>query len=169
MLTVNQPALDFSLPDLDGNLHSLRDYRGRVVVLNFWSAECPHAEWTDAQLVAQVETWGDSVALISIASNANEPPQVLKKVAAQRGIELILLDEGSAVADLYQAATTPHLFVIDEKGILRYQGAFDDFNFRRRVAANHYLHDAVEAVLAGALPNPAETPAYGCAIVRFEV
>ena len=169
MLTLNQPAPDFSLLDLDGSLHTLRDYWGRIVVLNFWSAECPHAVRTDAQLTAHLKSWGSHVMLISVASNANEPPERLEQVASQRGLGLILLDEGSAVADLYEAVTTPHLFVIDEKGILRYQGAFDDVNFRQRAPTSHYLHDAVEAILAGGMPDPAETLAYGCAIVRFDI
>ncbi len=169
MLTLNQLAPDFLLLDLDGTLHSLRNYRGRVVVLNFWSAECPHAARTDAQLVANQKTWGSKVVLISVASNANEPPELLRQVANQEGLTLILLDQGSDVADRYGAITTPHLFVIDEKGILRYQGAFDDINFRKRSATKHYLYDAVEAILAGALPNPAETPPYGCAIVRHVI
>jgi hypothetical protein len=71
------------------------------------------------------------------------------------------------VADQYVALTTPHFFVIDEQGILRYQGALDDVTFRKPTPTHNYLHDAVEAVVAGARPQPAETPAYGCAIVRF--
>jgi len=169
MLTLNQLAPDFALPDLDGTLHTLRNYRGQVVVLNFWSAECPHAARTDAKLAANQKTWGSEVVLISVASNANEPPELLRKVATKHGLALILLDEGSVVADRYGAVTTPHLFVIDENGILRYQGAIDDVNFRKRSATTHYLHDAVKAILGGALPNPAETSPYGCAIVRHVV
>jgi peroxiredoxin len=167
MLTVDQPAPDFRLPDLDGRMHALRDYLGGVVVINFWSAECPHAARADASLRTYLRDWGSRVALLSIASNLNETSVEIAQVAAQRELPLVLLDRGSVVADQYVALTTPHFFVIDEQGILRYQGALDDVTFRKPTPTHNYLHDAVEAVVAGARPQPAETPAYGCAIVRF--
>jgi hypothetical protein len=68
---------------------------------------------------------------------------------------------------MYVALTTPHLFVIDEGGILRYQGALDDVTFRRRTPTQEYLYQAVKSVLSGARPQQAVTPAYGCSIVRF--
>ena len=70
------------------------------------------------------------------------------------------------VADLFGAQTTPHFFVLDQQGVLRYRGALDDVTFRQREPKNYYLHEAVQALLAGRLPEPAETPAYGCTIVR---
>ena len=167
MLAIDQPAPGFRLPDLNGQVHALREYLGRVVVLNFWSAECPHAARTDALLSTYHRTWGHRVALISIASNINETSELIAGVADQRGLPLILLDRGSVVADLYVALTTPHLFVVDERGVLRYQGAFDDVTFRQRTPRRDYLYEAVESLLAGARPQLAETPAYGCAIVRF--
>lgn len=169
MLAIDQPAPLFELPDLNGQMHALEDYLGRVVVLNFWSADCPHAARADALLIDYLRTWGSRVVLLSIACNLNETSEQLKQAAAQRGLPLVLLDRGSVVADMYVALTTPHLFVIDERGILRYQGAIDDASFRRRVPTQNYLYHAVEAVLAGARPKQVETPAYGCAIVRFAI
>lgn len=167
VLTINRPAPEFSLPDLNGRKHALRDYQGQVVVLNFWSAECPHAARADGELTSYLQSWGSRVTLISIASNVNEPIQLLEQVASQRGLPAVLQDRNSEVADLYEAVTTPHLFVIDDQGILRYQGAFDDVTFRQRTPTRHYLHEAVESVMAGDYPNPAETTSYGCAIVRL--
>jgi hypothetical protein len=69
--------------------------------------------------------------------------------------------------DAYEAQTTPHLFVVDASGILRYRGAFDDVTFRQRTPTKFYLRDAVSAVLENRLPDPAETAPFGCAIVRF--
>jgi peroxiredoxin len=163
----NQPAPSFTLPDLKGNLHSLKSYLGEVTVLNFWSAECPHAERTDRELISLVDRWSGKVALLSIASNTNEPQDLLQRVADERGLHLVLHDPAGQVADLYAAVTTPHLYVLDDNGILRYQGAFDDVTFRQRTPSQLYLLQAVEAVLAGRSPEPAQTPPYGCTIVRF--
>ena len=59
-MQLNQPAPDFELPDLQGNPHKLSDYRGKIVIVNFWSAECPHSERTDRYLVSLLEQmeWG---------------------------------------------------------------------------------------------------------------
>ena len=74
---LNQPAPEFTLPDLDGRIHMLSDYRGRIVIVNFWSAECPHSERVDADITTCLAQWGDDVTLLSIASNANEPDGML--------------------------------------------------------------------------------------------
>jgi peroxiredoxin len=163
----NQAAPVFSLPALDGNIHHLEDWLGQVVILNFWSAECPWAERGDQELLSYLLTWGEAVKLVTIASNANETDDLLANVSARRGLSLVLRDAQQKVADLYQAQTTPHLFVIDTRGILRYQGALDNVTFRHRTPTRPYLRQAVEAVLAGKEPDPAQTPPYGCAIVRF--
>jgi len=165
-MELNAPAEDFALRDTEGRLHRLSDQRGRIVVVNFWSCECPHSERTDQLLVDLLSRWNGDVALISIASNRNEMPASIKGVSQSRGLPLVLLDPEHAVADLYQVQTTPDAFLIDREGILRYRGAVDDVTFKRRQPSRFYLQEAAEAVLQGKLPAVAETPAYGCAIVR---
>jgi peroxiredoxin len=166
---VNRPAPDFELPDLDGVLHRLSDYRGRIVVINFWSCECPHSERTDRAILAMVVQWGEDVALLTIASNRIETVEAVQQAAIARHVPLVLLDAKDEVADLYEALTTPHVHVIDRDGILRYRGAVDDVSFRMRKPTRFFLDEAVEALLDGRLPVMAETPAYGCTIVREAV
>ncbi|MEO8356805.1 MAG: redoxin domain-containing protein [Chloroflexota bacterium] len=165
-MQLNQPTPDFELPDLQGNLHRLYDYRGRIVVINFWSAECPHSERTDRLMVALTLQWGRDVELLSIAANRSESIQLLEEVSKTRGIPRLLIDAEHIVADLYEAITTPHAFIMDRMGILRYRGAVDDVTFRQRQATRCFLEEAVVALLAGRLPAVQEMPAYGCAIVR---
>jgi peroxiredoxin len=165
-IQTGQPSPDFELPDLQGRLHRLSRLRGQVVVLNFWSAECPWAERADRMMEAYRREWGDDVTFWLIASNTNEPVELLAETAEQRGLPVVLRDSRHKVADLYAAQTTPHLFVIDRQGILRYQGALDDTNFRQRTASRFYLQEAVKAALAGQDPDPAQTTPYGCTIVR---
>jgi len=169
LIRTHQPAPDFSLPDLDGKFHRLRDCRGRVAVLNFWSAECPHAARADSELLVLMKTWGERVTLLQIAANINEPEELLRRTAAERGLPLVLRDRDQQVVNRYGALTTPHCFVVDAQGILRYQGAYDNLTFRQRTATEFYLRQAVEAVLAGEPPDPEQTPPYGCAIVRHLV
>jgi len=165
-MQLGHPAPDFSLLDLSGQIHRLNDYRGRIVILNFWSAECPHAARVDRELGTYLREWGERVDLLTVAANANESQEQVAAAARQRGLRPVLLGSRSGVPDEYEAQTTPHLFVVDADGILRYRGAFDDVTFRQREATRSYLKDAVEALSAGRSPEQAETAPYGCTIVR---
>jgi peroxiredoxin len=165
-MQINQPAPEFHLPDLQGVLHKLSDSRGRIVIVNFWSAECPHSERADALLVANLAQWGQDVELLSIASNRNDSARMVAAAARARRLPSVLIDAEHIVADLYKAVTTPHAFVVDRDGILRYRGAIDDVTFRQRKATRFFLKEAVEVLLTGRLPDLQETPAYGCTIVR---
>jgi len=165
-MQLNEPAPDFELPDLQGVPHKLSDFRGKIVILNFWSAECPHSERTDQYLITLLENWDGEVVLLSIAANRNESVQMLAEAAKARHIPQLLLDSKHVVADLYEALATPHAFVLDREGILRYRGAVDNITFRRREGTHFFLREAVEALLHGRLPELRETPAYGCAIIR---
>ena len=165
-MRLNQPAPDFELPDLKGNFHKLSNYRGRIVILNFWSAECPHSERTDRLMLDSLVQWGEAVVLLPIASNRNEPSQMVEEAAKTRRILTVLLDAEHIVADLYEAVSTPHAFVVDREGLLRYRGAVDDARFRQPKPTRFYPEEVIEALLNGHKPNLEETMAYGCAIVR---
>jgi len=165
-MQLNAPAPAIELPDLDGHFHRVSDYHGKIVVVNFWSAECPWSERADRDLLGLLVPLGERAALLPVASNANEPEEMLREAALQRGLPLVLRDTAGGVAGAYQAQTTPHAFVLDQSGILRYQGAVDDVTFRHRTATRWYIAEAIEALLDGRLPSVQEAPPYGCAIVR---
>ncbi len=165
-LEINFPAPDFELPDLEGRLHRLSDYRGKIVIINFWSCECPHSERTDKAIMSMFMQWRDDVAMLSIASNRSENIEALKTAAEARRLPTVIIDPLCFAADLYEAQTTPHVYVIDREGILRYRGSVDDMTFRKRTPTRFFLDEAVESLLEGRLPAVAESPAYGCTIVR---
>jgi len=165
-MELNRLAPDFELPDLNEQTRRLSDYSGKIVIVNFWSAVCPHSERTDRSTMACLVQWGGDVVMLSIAANRSESVQIIEEAAKMRRLPTVLIDAGHIVADLYDAQTTPHVFVIDCEGILRYCGAVDDVTFRQRVAKRFYLEEVVEALLAGRKLKLTETPAYGCTIVR---
>lgn len=164
---LGQPAPDFALPDLAGAARRLKDGRGKIVVLNFWSAECPWSARSDPDVLQAVRESGDGVWYWPIAANANEERVQIEAVAGRRGLETVLLDPDQHVADEYGAQTTPHIFVVGGDGILRYAGAPDDVTFRQREPTRSYLREALSALMAGRLPEVQETPGRGCALVRF--
>ena len=165
-MDINESAPDFALRDLQDRLHRLSDLRGRIVVVNFWSCECPQSERTDRLLKELTSDGQASPVLLSIASNRNESRAAIASMARTRGLPTVLLDPDHEVADLYGAQTTPHVFVIDAQGILRYRGAVDDVTFRQRVPSRSFVREALDAVKNGERPSQSETPAYGCSIVR---
>ncbi len=166
-MQLNQPIPDFSLPDQNGQVHRLSDYPGKVTIVNFWSAECPWSERADQALLAICNQHPNQVALLPVASNGNESDALINEAILQRGLSFVLRDSGCGLADLWQAQTTPHAFVIDPSGLLRYQGAVDDVTFRKRTPERFYVKEAVEALLEKRLPPLQEAPPYGCTIVRF--
>jgi peroxiredoxin len=166
---INEPAPDFELPDLEGQLHRPSQVLGRLLVLNFWSAECPWSERADEQILPLWKAWGPEVELWAIASNLNEDIASMREAARVRGLPVVLRDENQQVADRYRAQTTPHFYVIDRSGVLRYTGALDDTTFRKREPERDYLASAVRALLEGGMPDPQETPGYGCTIVRHDI
>jgi peroxiredoxin len=166
---INELAPDFVLRDLNGEPVRLSGLRGEIVIVNFWSCECPHSERTDRQIMSMFVQWQDDVVLLSVASNQIETPEAIVQAAWARRLPHVLLDKDHRVADLYGAQTTPHVFVIDREGVLRYQGAVDDVSFRQRRPTRFYLDEAVEALLGGHFPPIQEMPAYGCTIIREAV
>ena len=165
-MEINQRVPDFVLPDLDQVQHRLSDYASRIVLLNFWSVECPHSVRTDEELVAALDRWAPSVVLLSIASNSNEQIADQRTAAARRRLPLVLIDRGHIVADLFSAVTTPHIFILDQQGILRYRGAVDDVSFGKKVVSRLYFQEIVEALLSGLEPPSSNIQPFGCAIVR---
>lgn len=166
-LQIGRKAPDFLLRDLDGHPHALNHHLGRVVVINFWSAECPWSKRADDEIAAFRKGWEGRVSWIYIAPNANESLEEIRTEAEKRNLPLVLCDPERQVTGLYGAETTPHIFIIDSAGILQYQGAYDDISFRQKQPTINYLSAALEAVLAGALPEIVETPSSGCTIVYY--
>ena len=166
-LAVGLEAPEFTLNDLENKAHNLSDYHQQVVLINFWSAECPWAERGDQLILEWLKIWQERVVLLTIASNINEQPDLLKKVAEQRGLPFVLRDPDHHVADLYGAETTPHVYVLDEQKLVRYMGGLDDVSFRKRTASQYYLRQAVDALLDGHQPEISRTDPFGCTIIRF--
>ena len=163
---INQAVPEFVLPDLQGKLYALSAFLGRLVVVNFWSAECPWSERADRHLIEITKKFPDRTVLLPVASNRNDTGELIRTAMQQRGLDFVLVDASSELANTWGAQTTPHAFVIDQSGILRYKGAVDDVTFRKRVPEKFYVEEAVKALLAGHLPEIQSTQAYGCTIVR---
>jgi peroxiredoxin len=166
---IGKPAPDFTLTDLEGRSHSLKDYRGKIVVLGFISTKCPISNDYNARMRAIAEDYGKQNAVfLGINSNFNEPVAEIKAHAAKNNLTFtILKDQGNQVADAYGAQRTPEIFVIDNEGLLRYHGRIDNSREVRRVNRQD-LRAALNELIEGKAVSVTEGKAFGCPIKRSQ-
>ena len=169
MTAIGQPAPAFALPDTEGTIHEPGGAPVTVVV--FTCNHCPYALAWHERIMAVARDYADrGVRMLAINPNdAERYPRDSPDAMAARvrdgefdGVPY-LRDESQEVAHAYDAKTTPDVFVIDANGTLRYRGAPDsDHDDPSQNAA--FLRDALDAILSGQEPDPAETTPVGCSI-----
>jgi peroxiredoxin len=164
---VGQKATDFTLPDTDGREHSLPEGQPAVVV--FTCNHCPYAlAWHDRILEA-ARHYGDVRFFLINPNDAERYPgdsfeAMRERVERDGGWPLPYLhDESQEVARDYGARTTPHVFVLDAEGTVRYAGA-PDADHRDPAQNAAWLREALDAVLAGEGPARPETEPVGCSV-----
>lgn len=173
MLALGTPAPDFRLPDPDGRVVSLSDFKdARALVVVFMCNHCPYVQHVRAELARLANDYQPrGVALVGINSNdvANYPadsPERMRDEIRQAGYAFpYLYDETQAVAKAYRAACTPDFYVFDADRRLVYRGQLDDSrpNSGRPVTGAD-LRAALDPVLTGR-PVPADQkPSVGCNI-----
>jgi thiol-disulfide isomerase/thioredoxin len=170
------PATSFV--DLTGKPRTLKEFAGKTVVLDFWSIDCPISKGYEMRLKKLFSDFEKkNVVFLAVDANESEvdkgadPCLRIKDYVKKESIPYtaVLVDVKNVVADRFGAKTTPHAFVIDEKGKLRYAGGVDDdpeFKAKDPGAVKSALRDAVEAVLAGKEPPLTTTTPHGCSIKR---
>jgi peroxiredoxin len=173
---VGKQAPAFTAIDSEGRSHSLADYRGRVVVLEWTNHECPYTVKhydAGAMQALQKEAREDGVVWLSVVSSApGEQGHVTADEAnaltASRGAAptAVLLDPEGEVGRAYDARTTPHMYIVDADGTLRYMGAIDDNPSARSdpAEAHNYVRAGLREVLSGRQVTAAATPPYGCTV-----
>src|SRR5262245_33466094 len=166
---VGQPAPDFTLADLSGKTHSLKDYRGKSVVVGFISARCPISNaYKDRIRAIADDSAKRGVAFLGVNSSADESIEEVRAYAAKNNLDFtILKDKGNVVADAYAAERTPKAYLIDGDGVLRYQGRIDNSQNPQMVKRND-LREALNEMLSGKPVSVAETKALGCLIKRVQ-
>jgi len=182
--TLGKPAPDFTLTDTDGQTVELRSLRGKTVVLEWFNPDCPfikHAHTQGPLKDFAQRTSSDKVVWLTINSNApgkqGAGAERNRQAKTEYGIKnRVLLDETGRVGRAYGALKTPHVFVVDPKGILVYRGGVDNAPIGvvddQRPHLPGHAKDALEPYLDYALTDLAQrkalrlpdTPAYGCTV-----
>ena len=171
------PAPAFTLTDVAGHAVQLADFRGRFVVLEWNNPSCPfvHKHYDSGNMQAlQKRFTASGVAWLTINSTATAHPEFRKPAELAAWMRhvgcaptAILLDPEGTVGRAYGARVTPHMMVIDPKGILVYMGAIDDKRSSNPAdvkSAMNYVVAALDDAQAGRVVGIGHTQAYGCSI-----
>jgi peroxiredoxin len=168
---VGEAAPAFTLTDTDGKTVNLSDYKGKIVVLEWFNPDCPIVQMhykAGTMAKTQASFKGKDVVWLSINSGApgKEGAGKERNAEARKDWKMtnpVLLDESGKVGHLYGATNTPNMFVIDTKGNLAYAGAIDDGS-PGKVGKTNYVENAVNALLKGESVSPSTTKPYGCGV-----
>jgi len=174
---VGAPAPNFTLPDASGKTHSLGEYKGKYIVLEWFNPGCPFVQkhyTSDNMQKLQKEFTGKGVAWLTIDSSApgaqgSLTPEEAKKQLAdwQMNPTALLLDASGKVGHEYHATNTPHMFVINPEGKVIYEGAIDSKASTDPddiKSSTNYVKSALEQAMAGKPISTGQTKAYGCSI-----
>ena len=171
-IQLGERAPDFELPGTDGGRHSLGGDGEAAAMLVYWTCNhCPYAlAWHERMLDVARDYADRGVRTLAINSNdaerypADSYEAMVERVDREGGWpHPYLHDESQDVARAWGAEKTPHLFVLDGEGVLRYRGAPDaDYDDDSQGAA--WVREALDAVLAGGEPDRPETAAVGCGV-----
>ena len=174
---IGEPAPDFTLEAADGETHSLSDFEGKYVVLEWLNFECPFVgkHYGSGNMQALQEKYTDEgVVWLSIVSSAPgkqgyyPPDEMVKQKKRHNGnMTAILMDPDGTVGKTYGATVTPHMYVINPDGKLVYRGGIDDKPTTDEAdieGATNYVDRALTAVMNGEEVSPKQAKPYGCTI-----
>ena len=173
-------APSFTLLNQDNKTVSLDEFKGKKIILEWTNHDCPfvkrHYDTTNMQTIQKDMTDNEIVWLSIISSAEGKQGHVSKEQAKELTLKRnahpthVLLDTKGNVGRMFSAKTTPHMFVIDELGKVRYQGAIDNLGntgalFSTDLSkAKNYVKNAVNQLMSGEEVRDKKTRPYGCSI-----
>jgi AhpC/TSA family len=174
---VGEPAPDFTATDSNGKVHKLSEYQGKLVVLEWTNRGCPYTQkhYNSGNMQRLQREWiGRGVIWLTVISSApgkqgyltaSEENAYLKQVNAAP--TAVLMDPAGALGHLYDAKTTPHMFIISPQGTLIYDGAIDDRPTTDLADVNGAKNYVTAALVEATSGKPVNTPTsrpYGCSV-----
>ena len=174
---VDKAAPNFQLTNSQGEQVSLTDFSGQYVVLEWTNHQCPYVKKhydSDNMQALQRKYTDQNVVWLSIISSApgkqgHVSPDKAEQLSKSRNAapSHILFDESGEIGKLYGAKTTPHMYIVDQQGTLRYAGAIDSIksaNPADIVKATNYVDASMASLAKGETIAKKLTPPYGCSI-----
>lgn len=178
---LNQPAPAFQAKDAEGQVRSLAEFKGKTVVLEWHNPGCPYVQkhYGSGNMQAlQQRATGEGVVWLTIDSSSPGQQGYLDGASAKAWkaqhhahSTALLLDPQGKIGRLYEARTTPHMFVVDRTGRLVYMGGIDNRPYtdpESLKGADNYVADALAELKAGKpIAHPVTRP-YGCSVKYLE-
>lgn len=173
---IGKAAPAFRVADTSGKTHSLDQYRGKWVVLEWLNHDCPYVRkhYNSGTMQALQKKYAGRVVWLSVVSSA---PGKQGHFSNERANELtkeknaapyaVLIDSAGTVGRAYDARTTPHMFVIDPQGNIVYMGGIDDKPSTRAAdlkTARPHVDIALQEALAGKPVSVPTSQPYGCSV-----
>ena len=174
---VDEAAPLFTLADRSGEEYSLEDHKGKYVVLEWTNMDCPFVRkhYDSGNMQGLQKKYADEdVVWLRICSSAPgkqgylEADAIEKRLKKEKTLEVpYLIDADGTVGRKYGAKTTPHMFVVDPKGVLIYAGGIDDIKSTKTAdvkKATNYVSACLDAVLNGEKIEVKTSVPYGCSV-----
>ncbi|MBA4136487.1 MAG: thioredoxin family protein [Opitutus sp.] len=175
---VGQPAPDFTLTDISGKSHSLSSLKGQTVILEWVNPECPfvvkHYDKSGNMPATQKAATADGVVWFSINSAAPGKQGDYNPAKAEAWMTRVkaaptayFRDQDGKVGKLYDARTTPHMFVINPQGVLVYAGGIDDIRSADAddiAKATNFVKAALADLKSGKDVQTKTSRPYGCSV-----
>ena len=164
-------APEFTLPDTDGKVHRLSEFREPFLLVAFWCNHCPYVLAWESRMIEIGRRYGPKgVRVVLINSNDAQayPADGLEGMRArvrEKGYPFLYLrDETQSVAHAYGALVTPHPLLFGRDRRLLFQGRIDDSHDHPERVKHRYLEAALEAALQGKSVESPELPVLGCTV-----
>jgi len=174
---VGEPAPDFAVVDTKGATRHLSDFKGKLVVLEWHNQGCPfvkkhygsgNMQRLQKEVTAQGGVWLTVISSAPGKQGFVTPTEEDAYLAAEKAVPTaVLLDSDGEVGRLFGAKTTPHMYLVDAKGVLVYAGAIDDRPSPDAAdveGAKNYVLAAYQETTAGKPVTVAATAPYGCSV-----
>ena len=171
---VGKPVPNFALTDITGKTHKLSDYKGKVIVLEWTNPNCPFVQRVYKQaIMTTTQKLAAEKGVVWLTINSTHPKhqdyetnesqaKIYKEWKA--GFTALLTDPEGTVSRMFDAKTTPHMFIINKEGALVYAGAIDDDPLGNKTEKGNYVQVALAELFDGKPVSTATTRPYGCSM-----
>lgn len=169
---IGKPVPDFTLKGIDGKAYQLSQFKGQVVVLEWTNPNCPFVQRVYREIMPAIQKkYSDKVVWLTVNSTNPghrdfESAEALQMKYKEWGATFtsMLLDPDGKIGKMFDAKTTPHMFIIDKEGKLVYAGGIDDDPRGSKQDKVNYVDVALTNLFAGKeVPMPT-TRSYGCSV-----
>ena len=157
-------APEFTLHDLDGKTHALKDLKDKIIVLEWTNKDCPTWKGKMTLLTETATKYtGKGVVWFHVDSTHNMKEADNREFMKKYKITVpVLVDRDGKVGRAFKAKTTPHMFIIDKTGNIAYDGDIDNGEKGDKVV--NYVSKALDELLAGKPVTTAKTNPHGCTV-----